>query len=275
MVTTLGKNTNLLSRLLQLTALIFFIFAIYRLYRYFTNWLDPQLYMIYAIFAAAIVGVGILIFDDVFKPRTDFVGWAFLFGVGIFSLLTGIIFTFNPEFITNNPFTGIWLRAFFFLVMGIIVIIESLLVRREVIKTDHGLVADTVGPVILKFAATFGLAWGSYQMAWVLVPYLREVPLTSMMPLFLSALGFIFVSVVIIGYIETQNRQPYFRYRRFPLLISFLLLLMIFPVTTFYIVVFIEFTNYQLLYNAIFGLVVFLTILSTSLYIVYHPTKAR
>jgi len=274
-VKTLGKHTNLLSRLLQLTALIFFIFAIYRLYRYFTGWLNSPDYMIYAIFAAAIVGVSILIFDDVFKPGTDFVGWAFLFGVGVFSLLTGVIFTFNPAFITNNPFTGIWLRAFFFLIMGIIVIIESFLVRREVVKTDHGLVADTVGPVILKFAATFGLAWGSYQMAWVLVPYLRLVPLTSMMPLFLSGLGFIFVSVVLLGYVESQNRQPHFRYRRFPLLMSFLLLLMIFPVTTFYIVVFVEFTNYELLFNAIMGLVVNLTILSTSLYIVYHPTKAR
>jgi hypothetical protein len=274
-VKTLGKHTNLLSRLLQLTALIFFIFAVYRLYRYFTNWLNPPAYMIYAIFAAAIVGVSILIFDDVFKPGADFVGWAFLFGAGVFSLLTGLIFTFYPEFITTNPFTGIWLRAFFFLIMGIIVIIESFLVRREVVKTDHGLVADTVGPVILKFAATFGLAWGSYQMAWVLVPYLRGVLLTNMMPLFLSALGFIFVSVVIVSYIETQNRQPHFRYRRFPLLMSFLLLLMIFPVTTFYIVVFVEFTNYELLFNAILGLVVNLTILCTSLYIVYHPTKAR
>lgn len=272
---TLGKHSNLLSRLLQLTALIFFIFAIYRLYRYFTNWLTPPEYMIYAIFAAAIVGVSILIFDDVFKPGADFVGWAFLFGVGIFSLLTGLIFTFFPEFTQTNPITGIWLRAFFFLVMGIVLIIESFLVRREVVSVEHGLVADTVGPVILKFAATFGLAWGSYQMAWVLVPYFRGVPLINMMPLFLSALGFIFVSVVLVGYIETQNRQPFFRYRRFPLLMSFLLLLMILPVTTFYIVIFVEFTNYELLFNAIFGLVVSLSILSTSLYIVYHPTKAR
>ncbi len=272
---TLGKHTNLLSRLLQLTALIFFIFAIYRLYRYFTNWLNPPEYMIYAIFAAAIVGVSILIFDDVFKPGADFVGWAFLFGAGVFSFLTGLIFTFYPYFVNNNPITGIWLRALFFLVMGIIVIVESLLVRREVITKDHGLVADTVGPVILKFAATFGLAWGSYQMAWVLVPYLRGVQLITMMPLFISALGFLFVSVVIISYIETQNRRPHFRYRRFPLLMSFLLLLMIFPITTFYIVVFVEFANYELLFNAIMGLVVNFTILCTSLYIVYHPTKAR
>lgn len=272
---TLGKHTNLLSRLLQLTALIFFIFAIYRLYRYFTNWLTPPEYMIYAVFAAAIVGVSLLIFDDVFKPGTDFVGWAFLFGVGVFSLLTGIIFTFYPEFTNTNPITGIWLRALFFLVMGIIVIIESFLVRREVVKTNHGLVSDTVGPVILKFTATFGLAWGSYQMAWVLIPYLREVLLTNMMPLFISALGFIIASVLLLIYVETQNRQPHFRYRRFPLLMSFLLLLMIFPVTTFYIVVFVEFTNYELLFNAVFGLAVSLAILSTSLYIVYHPTKAR
>jgi hypothetical protein len=231
--------------------------------------------MIYAVFAAAIVGVSMLIFDDVFKPGTDFVGWAFLFGVGIFSLLTGIIFTFFPYFEDNNPITMIWLRALFFIVMGIIVIIESFLVRREVVQTDHGLVADTVGPVILKFTATFGLAWGSYQMAWVLVPYLRDVLLINMMPLFISALGFIIVSVLLLIYVETQNRQPHFRYRRFPLLMSFLLLLMLFPVTTFYIVVFVEFTNYELLFNAIFGLAVSLAILSTSLYIVYHPTKAR
>ncbi|MHA2315822.1 MAG: hypothetical protein ACXACF_11190, partial [Candidatus Hermodarchaeia archaeon] len=82
-------------------------------------------------------------------------------------------------------------------------------------------------------------------------------------------------SVLLLIYVETQNRQPHFRYRRFPLLMSFLLLLMIFPVTTFYIVVFVEFTNYELLFNAVFGLAVSLAILSTSLYIVYHPTKAR
>ncbi len=276
---TLAKHSNLLSRLLQLTALIFFIYALYRLYRYFTNWLIPPEYMIYAIFAAIVMGVGILIFDDVFKPGKDFVGWAFLMGVGILSLLTGIIFIFLPYFPLDPPniFTGpFWTRAIFFIVMGLVIIIESLLIRRDVVPGEHGVNSDTIGPLLLKFIAIFTLAWGSYQMAWVLVPFLRNVTIVSMLPLFFSALGNVMVGLILLIYVETQKRQPLFRFRRLPLFLSFLLVLMILPLTTFYIsIYFVNPTLFDILMNAIVGLALGLTLLAISFYIVYHPTKAR
>ncbi|MFW9985711.1 MAG: hypothetical protein ACFFDJ_04010 [Candidatus Odinarchaeota archaeon] len=274
----MAKHSNLLSRLLQLTALIFFIYALYRLYRYFTNWLLPSEYMIYAIFAAIVMGVGILIFDDVFKPGKDFVGWAFLTGLGFLSLITGILFIFFPYFpaptsLIAGPF---WTRAVFFMIMGLIIIIESLLIRREVVPGEHGVTSDTIGPLLLKFTAIFTLAWGSYQMSWVLVPFLRNVPITSMLPLFLSALGNVLVGLILIIYVENQKRQPLFRLRRLPLFLSFLLVLMILPLTAFYIsIYFVNTLLFEILFNAIVGLALGLTFLVISFYIVYHPTKAR
>jgi hypothetical protein len=258
-----------------------YVFAAYRLFRYFTNWLIPPEYMIYAIFAAIVLGTGILIFDDVFKPGQHYVGWAFLFGVGVLSLVFGVYFTLNPYPMTNHPLTTIWLRAFFFLVMGIIIVIESLLVKREVVKDIHGVNSDTVGPLLLKFISVFGLAFGGYQMSWVLVPFLRNVDLFTLMPLLVSALGLVLGGSLLLIYVETQKRQPHFRMRRLPLLMSLILLLMILPNTTIYLQIFFsnpDFANIvmtNLLFNAITALGVSVSLLITSFYIVYHPTKAR
>ncbi|MHA2406454.1 MAG: hypothetical protein ACXACH_06855 [Candidatus Hermodarchaeia archaeon] len=277
----MAKHTNLISRLLQLTALFMYVFAAYRLYRYFTNWLLPPEYMIYTIFAAIVIGTGILIFDDVFKPGQHYVGWAFLFGVGILSLVFGVYFTLNPYLMLDHPLTAIWLRAFFFLVMGVILVIESLLVKREVVKDIHGVNSDTVGPLLLKFISVFGLAFGGYQMSWVLVPFLRNVDLFTLMPLLISALGLILGCSLLIIYVETQKRQPHFRMRRLPLLMSLILLLMILPNTAIYLQIFFsnpDFANTvmtNLLFNAITALGVSVSLLITSFYIVYHPTKAR
>ncbi len=276
----LAKHSNLLSRLLQVTALIFFIYAMYRLYRYFTNWLPEPDYMILAVFAAIVISVGILTFDDVFKPGRDFVGWAFLFGVGFLSLLIGIIFVFFPYYPAplSAWFGPIWSRALFFMVMGLIIVIESLLVRREVIPGSHGLNSDTIGPIILKFAAVFGIAWGGYQMSWVIVPFLRNVNIFTLLPLLLSAIGFLLMGSLLVIYVETQKRQPHFRMRRFPLLLSFLLVLMILPNTAIYLTIYFNPALPQmtfLLFNAILGLGIGFTLSLTSFYIVYHPTKAR
>jgi hypothetical protein len=234
--------------------------------------------MLYAIFLAIIIGTGILIFDDVFKPGLDYVGWAFLLGVGTLSLIIGIIFIFIPPY-TGAPsdlFGTIWSRAIFFMLMGVIIIIEALLVRREVVPGDHGLNSDTIGPIFLKFTAIFGLGFGGYQMAWVIAPYLRNVDIFTLLPLLLSALGFVLFCSILIIYVETQKRQPHFRLRRLPLLLSFLLLLMILPVTAIYIqVYFINPALIEILFNAIMALTLAITILLTSFYIVYHPTKAR
>ncbi len=279
-----------MSRLIQLTALIFFIYAAYRLYRYFTNWLPYPEFMIYAIFTAIVIGTGALIFDDVFKPGNDYVGWAFLFGVGFLSIIFGVVFFFIPPF-TGSPsgiigtlIGPIWSRAIFFIVMGIILVIESLLIRREVVPGDHGLNSDTIGPVILKFTAIFGLAIGGYQMSWVLFPFFRDVSIFILMPLLLSALGFVLVCSILIIYVETQRRQPHFRMRRFPLLLSFLLLLLTLPNTAIYLQIYLgtvpvtpeEATIFfNLLFNAITALGASITLLLTSFYVVYHPTKAR
>ena len=278
MVHILAKRTNLISRLLQITALIFYIFAAQRLYRYFTNWLPYPEYMIYAIFSAIIIATGIFIFDDVFKPGPHFVGWAFLTGVGVLSLIFGIFFFFIPPYTGSQGtiFGPYWTRSIFFLLMGIIIIIESLLVRREVVSGEHGLNSDTIGPVLLKFSALFGLAFGAYQMSWVIVPFLRNVDLFTLMPLLLSALGLVLVCSLLIIYVETQKRQPHFRMRRFPLLMSFLLLLMILPNTAIYIQVFlINPMMLDILINAFVAIGVGVTILAVAFYIVYHPTKAR
>jgi hypothetical protein len=278
----LAKHTNLISRLLQLTALILYAFAGYRLYVYFTNWVLPQPeYMIYAIFAAIIIGTGILIFDSVFKPGKDYVGWAFLFGVGMLSLIFGILFLFFPEFYLGHPIFAIRERAFIFFLLGIIILVESLLVKREVLKGKHGVNSDTIGPLLLKFTGIFGLSFGAYQMSWVLVPFLRNVDIFILMPLLFSALGFVITSILLIIYVETQKRQPHFRMRRFPLLMSFILLLLILPNTAIYLQIFIanpDFTNIVLMnlfLNAITALGLSLALLLTSFYIVYHPTKAR
>jgi hypothetical protein len=274
----LAKRSNLISRLLQITAFIFFIYAGYRLYIYFIRWLPPPEFMLYAIFLAIFIGTGILIFDDVYKPGRDYVGWAVLFGVGVLSLIIGNVFHFIPP----NPhppsmiFGPFWSRTIFFIVMGVVLIIEALLVRRQVVPGDNGLNSDTIGPVILKFTAIFGLAFGGYQMAWVIVPFLRQVNLLTLLPLLLSALGFVLVCSILIIYVETQKRQPHFRMRRLPLLLSFLLLLMILPVTTIYLQVYlINPVMIEILFNAIMALALAIAILLMSFYIVYHPTKAR
>jgi hypothetical protein len=274
----LGKHTALLSRIIQLTAIIYFAYAFYRLYIYFTDWLPPPEYMIYAIFAAIFVGIGLLMYDEVYKPGHDFVRWAFLTGVGFFSLIIGIYFTLFPDFRTDFHLTGIWPRAFFFIVFGFIIIIESLLVRRDVIPGTTGVNADTVGPILLKIASMFTLAWGTYQMAWVIVPVLRGVALTSILPLFFSALGNVLAGLTLISYVENQKRKPHFRSRRLPLLMSLLLTLMILPLTTtnLYIYLVLAIPNtLELLVNAIIGLGTAILLLVTSFYIIYHPTKAR
>ena len=274
----LGKHTAALSRLIQLTAIIYFAYAFYRLYIYFTDWLEPPEYMIYAIFAAIIVGIGILMFDEVYKPSVDYVRWAFLTGVGLLSLIIGIFFTFFPEFRTDFPLSGIWPRALIFILLGLIVLIESLLVRRDVIPGTTGVNSDTVGPIILKFAAMFGLAWGIYQLAWVVVPVLRGLELISILPLFLSALGFVLTGLSLVIYYEREKRQPHFRGRRFPLLMSLLLTLMILPLLATYLYIYLVLTlpnTLELLVNAIIGLATAVALLGTSFYIIYHPTKAR
>ncbi len=234
--------------------------------------------MLYAIFLAIIIGTGILIFDEVYKPGRDYVGWAFLFGVGFLSLIIGVIFILIPPFsgTGSSIFGTIWSRAIFFSIMGVIIIVEALLIRREVVPGDHGVNSDTIGPIFLKFTAIFGLSFGGYQMAWVLVPFIRLVDIFTLLPLLLSALGFVLVCSILLIYVETQKRQPHFRMRRLPLLLSFLLLLMILPNTAIYIQVYlINSAMIEILFNAIMALVVATTILLTSFYLVYHPTKAR
>ncbi|MDO8055235.1 MAG: hypothetical protein Q6361_00095, partial [Candidatus Hermodarchaeota archaeon] len=263
----MGKHTSSLSRLIQLTAIIYFAYAFYRLYIYFTNWLEPPEYMIYAIFAAIVVGIGILMFDEVYKPSADYVRWAFLTGVGLLSLVLGLFFTFFPEFRTNFPLSGIWPRALIFILLGLIVIIESLLVRRDVIPGTTGVNSDTVGPIILKFVAMFGLAWGIYQMAWVLVPVFRGVVLTSILPLFFSALGFVLSGLSLVIYFENNKRKPQFRARRFPLLMSLILTLMILPLLTTYLYIYLVLAlpnALELLVNAIIGLATTVALLISS-----------
>ncbi len=83
---------------------------------------------------------------------------------------------------------------------------------------------------------------------------------------------------LLVIYVETQKRQPHFRMRRFPLLLSFLLVLMILPNTAIYLTIYFNPALPQmtfLLFNAILGLGIGFTLSLTSFYIVYHPTKAR
>lgn len=224
--------------------------------------------MLYGILVTTMIAVGVLAFDEIFKPRDDYVGWAFLTGVGTLSLLFGIIFIFFPTYDLSHGLYLIRTRAFALILFGIIIIIESLLIRTEVVPSDTGVNSDTVGPILLKFASIFVIAWGVFHLSEYIVFFLGGLPITTNWQLLLSGSICILTGFVIIIYIETQKRQPRFRFRRLPLLMSFIMLLATLPLTTIYL---------RLPYTFILpiGLALSLMMVILSFYIVYHPISAR
>lgn len=265
----LGKHTGLYSRLLQLTAFIIFFYSLYTLwlYHYFPQ--VPLEWMLYGILTSSTIAVGVLAFDDVFKPQDDFVGWRFLAGFGMLSLLIGVFFIFFPTFDPlSNAFFIIRTRAFAHLIFGVILLIESLLIRGDIGPGDHDVNSDTIGPLLLKFLSIFIIAWGVYHISEYIVPYLDGFPLTTNWQLLLSGLTSVLVGLVLVIYVERQKRQPRFRNRRLPLLMSFLLLLATLPLTTIFLAL-----PHTFVLPISLGLSVSLVLIS--FYIVYHPTMSR
>lgn len=270
-----------MSRLVELTALAVYAFGLWRLWRYFTGPLAYPEYMLYSVFMAVVVGTGVLCFDEVFKPKGEFVGWAFLLGVGALSLVMGIVFIFFPVFDTSHPVYRIPTSAMGFIVFGFIIVGESLLVRRAVAAGKHGVDADTVGPILLKMTALLLLAWGVYPLLWVLTAYLYlGIAPSELWQLALLGIGSIFVGIVQVGYVESQKRKPQFRRRRLPLLFSFLMLVLALPLSA----IFVESINAGYVGPLAFvptTLILPITLLlgfalvAESFYLIYHPVGVR
>jgi hypothetical protein len=266
-----------LSRLVELTALVVFVFGLWRLWRYFTAPLAYPEYMLYSVIIAAVVGTGVICFDEVFKTKDGFVGWAFLFGVGVLSLVVGILFVFFPVFDMSHPIYRIPTSAFGFIVFGIAIVVESLLVRRVLAAGKHGVDADTVGPILLKMTAIFVLIWGIYPLVWVFTAFLYlGISPSQLWQLVLLGIGSVLVGCLEIVYVESQRRKPHFRKRRLPLLFSFILIVLALPLLSIFLAsvnagfLFVP-TTLMLPISLLLGF----ALVFESFYLIYHPIAVR
>jgi hypothetical protein len=233
--------------------------------------------MLYSVLMAMVVGTGVLCFDEGFKVKGELVGWAFLFGVGVLSLVTGIVFVFFPVFDLTHPIFRIPTSAFGFLLFGVILVVESLLVRRAVAAGKHGVNADTVGPILLKMTGIFVLLWGIYPLVWVLTAFLYlGVSPSQLWQLTLLGFGSVLVGFVQVAYVESQKRKPQFRRRRLPLLFSFIMLLTALPLAAIFVAsleagfLFVP-TTLMLPVSLALGL----ALIFESFYLIYHPVAVR
>jgi hypothetical protein len=262
-----------LSRLVELTALVVYVFGLWRLWRYFTAPLAYPDYMLYSVMMAAVVGTGVLCFDEVFKTKDGFVGWAFLFGVGVLSLVAGILFVFFPVFDMSHPIYRIPTSAFGFIVFGIAIAVESLLVRRVLAVAKHGVNADTVGPILLKMTGIFVLFWGIYPLVWVFSAFLYlGISPSQLWQLALLGIGSVLVGCLQVVYVESQKRKPRFRKRRLPLLFSFILIVLALPLLSIFLAslnagFLLVPTTLMLPISLVLGF----ALVFESFYLIYHP----
>lgn len=226
---------------------------------------------------ATVVGTGVLCFDELFRVKGEFVGWAFLFGVGVLSLVVGILFIFFPVFDMSHPIYRIPTSAFGFIVLGIAVVVESLLVRRVVAAGKHGVNADTVGPILLKMTGIFVVFWGIYPLVWVLTAFLYlGISPWQLWQLALLGFGGFLVGSVQIAYVESQKRKPQFRKRRLPLLFSFTMIVLALPLTSIFLAsldagfLFVP-TTLMLPVTLALGF----ALVFESFYLIYHPVGIR
>jgi hypothetical protein len=265
----MANQANTLSRVLQITAIIIFIIGFWRLYNYFYDLVEQgSSYILYTVLILTVIGVGVLLFDEVYKPHDTYVGWAFLFGVSILSIILGIVFVFIPTF-EIYPTTFVHLRVLILIILGVVILIESLAARNIASSEDHGVNSDTVAPLLLKTASQFTIAWGIYQLSWVLVANLKfSIDYSLLWQFLLLSISSILSGLILIIYVESEKRQPHFRARRLPLLISFLMLVTALPITGVSLAI-----PSAYLLPISFALGIALIIIS--FYFVYHPVKAR
>lgn len=266
-----------MARFIEFTALVVYAFGLQRLWRYFTNPLAYPEYMLYTMMIAAVVGTGILCYDEVFRVKDEFLGWAFLFGVGVLSLVVGVLFVFLPVFNLTHPLYRIPTNALGCIVLGIVIVLESLLVRRKPAPGKHGINKDNVGPILLKITAVFVLFWGIYPLMWVFTAYLYlAIPISQLWQYALLGIGSILVAIINIAYVESQKRKPLFRKRRLPLLFNFFLIVLALPLTSIFLAslqagfLWVP-TTLMLPVSLALGF----ALISESLYLVYHPVSVR
>ncbi len=265
----MANSANTLSRVLQITAIMIFIIGFWRLYNYFFDLVEQgSSYILYTVLILAVIGVGVLLFDEIFKPHDTYVGWAFLFGISILSIILGIVFVFIPTF-EIYPTTFFHLRVLILIFLGVIILIESMAARRMAVSESHGVNSDTVAPILLKTTSQFTIAWGIYQLSWVLVANLKfSIDFSFLWQFLLLAIGSILSGLFLVIYVESEKRQPHFRFRRLPLLISFIMLVTALPITGLYLAIP---STYLLPISLTLGI----TLLIISFYFVYHPVKTR
>jgi len=265
-----SKLTDTFSRVLQLTAGLVFLFALWRLW---LLWLDPEWFLIdtynlYSFLSAMTIGIGVLVFDEVFKSKDNFIGWVFLFGVGILSLIIGVFFVFFPEFSLDNPLF-LPTHAIILLVFGVIIVFESILIRPSVITLDLDLKKDTIAPILLKMTSIIVVAWGVYNVVWLLRRWVEwNVDPFSQWQTLLLGIGSMMIGFGIITYVELQKRKPFFQSQRVPLVGAFLLLVLSLLVTN----VFLEYFSSLILPIT---LILSASLIAESLYLINSPTRNR
>jgi hypothetical protein len=266
-----------LSRLIELTALLVYAFGLWRLWRYFTAPLAYPEFMLYTMLIAAVTGTGMLCYDEVFKVKGEFVGWAFLFGVGVFTLVVGILFIFFPVFDLSQPIYMIPTRALGFVVFGMAIVIESMLARLQLGGGKDEFNADTAGPILLKFTAVLVFFWGTYPLMWVVTAFLcLGISPWQLWQYAVLGVGSMLVAALEIGYVESQKRKPQFRKRRLPLLFSFIMIVLALPLAS----IFLASLDAGLLWVPTtlmlpISLILGFALVFESFYLVYHPIAAR
>lgn len=265
-----SQLSGTLSRIIQFTAALVFLFALWRLW---LLWLNPEWFFIdeynfYTLLATLVVGVGLLAFDEVFKPGEQFVGWKFLCSVGVFSLVIGLLLAIFPEFSLNNP-VFLPARAVGLLVFGVLIIVESMLVRAIVVQDKLDIGRGTIAPILIKLTGILVMAWGVYNVVWLLRRWVAwNVHPFSQWQALLLGIGSIFIGLGVVGYIESQKQKAFFQNRRVPLAGAFLLLLLSLLVTN----VFLEVFSTLILPIT---LILSATLIVESLYFINSPTRHR
>lgn len=267
------KQSTTLSRSLQATAILAFAFGLWRLWRYLTLPLAYPGYMLYTVIGATVIGVGILCFDEVAKIDGQYVGWAFLFGIGVLAFHLGILFVIFPEMTFTHPIYLIPTRAVGLFVLAAIIITESILIQRVFVPSSYKLEVSTVMPILYKTTAIFVIAWGAFLVIWEVDNLLAVVPLRTISPLILGAAA-LMVGVFGVLWVETQKRQASFRRRKLPILFSFLFILVA-PTTLGLYLWATETLVYPVSFFLPIHVIVGIVLLIESIFIFYNPTRMR
>lgn len=264
----MSKQVARLSRVLQMTALLAFAFGFWRLWTYFTRPLDYPHYMLYGVAAACLVGVGILCFDEVAKIENTYVGWAFLFSIGVFALHAGFLFTIFPEMDLTHPIYLMPTRALGLFLLGGIILIESVLVWRIAIPNSYRLGSKTIMPIVLKTTAIMTIPWGTYLVIWELFNLAVYPPIPTIAPLILGITSIV-VGCILLAWVETQKRKISFRRRKLPIIFSFIFVFVTPVIGGYYFHYGLE--TFILPIHVALGI----ALIIESGYIFYNPTKTR